>query len=44
VGFEIKVKVLGGDLAVSYQRNGNQFTNIYLKGKAEKVFDGTWKV
>jgi diaminopimelate epimerase len=40
VGFEVKIKVLGGDLAVSYHKNENQFTNIYLKGKAEKVYEG----
>ena len=44
VGFEIKVKVLGGDLAVSYHRNGNHFSNVYLKGKAEKVFEGTYQI
>lgn len=40
VGFEVKIKVLGGDLSVAYHKKGNQFTNIYLKGKAEKVFEG----
>lgn len=41
VGFEVNIKVLGGDLAVSYHKKGNKFTNIYLKGKAEKVYEGT---
>lgn len=39
--FEVKIKVLGGILAVSYHKNENQFTHIYLKGKAEKVYEGT---
>ncbi len=38
--YEIKIKVLGGDLSVAYHKKDNQFTNIFLKGKAEKVFEG----
>lgn len=41
VGFEVKIKVMGGELAVAYHKNGLHFTNIYLKGKAERVFEGT---
>jgi diaminopimelate epimerase len=38
--FEIKITVLGGNLSVAYHKTGNQFTHIYLRGKAEKVFEG----
>jgi len=37
-----RMKVLGGELEVSYQKNtaGTGFTNIWLKGPAEQVFRG----
>ncbi|ACU02434.1 diaminopimelate epimerase [Pedobacter heparinus] len=34
------VKVLGGDLSVEFDYNGRQFTNVFLCGPAEKVFEG----
>ena len=39
--FEIPVKVKGGDLSISGFFDGKTFTNVYLSGPAEKVFDGT---
>ena len=41
---EVKIRVLGGDLAVSYHKKGDHFSNIYLKGKAEKVYEGNLSV
>mgnify|MGYP006076781675 CR=1 FL=1 len=37
-----RIKALGGDLEVSYQKNnhGTDFTNIWLKGSAVQVFRG----
>jgi diaminopimelate epimerase len=37
----IELNVEGGKLAVSFDKNDNQFTNVYLKGPAEFVFEGT---
>jgi diaminopimelate epimerase len=40
--FEIIVDTLGGRLSVRYDNLGHQqFTNIWLSGPAERVFDGT---
>lgn len=39
--FEIPVKVKGGNLSISGVFDGKTFTNVYLSGPAEKVFDGT---
>ena len=36
----IKVDVLGGKLEVSFKRNGNSYTNVFLKGPAQFVFEG----
>jgi len=38
---ETPVKVLGGDLRISFDYNGKQFRNVFLCGPAEKVFEGT---
>lgn len=34
------VKVLGGDLSIEFDYNGKEFTNVFLCGPAEKVFEG----
>lgn len=34
------VQTAGGLLSVSFSKSGNHFTDIYLKGPAEKVFEG----
>lgn len=34
------IKVLGGDLAIHFDYDGNVFRNIYLEGPAVKVFGG----
>ncbi|MEX1383615.1 diaminopimelate epimerase [Lutibacter sp.] len=36
----IKIEVLGGDLEVSFEKVKNKYTNIFLKGPAEFVFEG----
>lgn len=37
---KINIKARGGELEVSFQRDGGRFTSIFLKGEAQKVFDG----
>lgn len=37
---ETPIKVLGGKLQVNFNYDGNKFTNVFLCGPAEKVFDG----
>ena len=34
------IKVLGGDLNIRFDYNGQKFTNIFLEGPAVKVFEG----
>ncbi len=34
------VKVLGGDLNIRFDHDGNTFTNIFLEGPAKQVFEG----
>ncbi|TDQ09292.1 diaminopimelate epimerase [Pedobacter metabolipauper] len=34
------VKVLGGNLRITFDYNGEQFTNVFLCGPAEQVFEG----
>ena len=40
----INVNVEGGKLVVSFDKNENGFTNVFLKGPAEFVFKGTIEV
>lgn len=36
----IAIRTLGGNLSVSFERNENKFTNVYLEGPAIAVFKG----
>jgi len=38
---QIKLLAKGGDLTVNYEHNEIQYKNVYLTGKAEKVFQAT---
>jgi diaminopimelate epimerase len=40
----INVNVEGGKLVVSFDKNENGFTNVFLKGPAEFVFKGTIRI
>src|SRR5215217_4276614 len=37
---ETPVKVLGGDLKITFDHNQGRFTNVFLCGPAKKVFEG----
>lgn len=37
---EIPIRVLGGQLYISFLKNGNSFSNVRLKGPADFVFQG----
>lgn len=39
-GNSIKIKVLGGNLEVSFEKIENTYTNVFLKGPAQLVFEG----
>lgn len=41
---QIKLLVEGGELEVSFQKKGNLFEDVFLKGPAKFVFDGTFQV
>jgi len=36
----VEVQTKGGMLSVEYEKNGDQFRNVWLTGPAEKVFEG----
>lgn len=36
----IKIEVMGGHLEVSFKKEGDTFTNVFLKGPAKVVFEG----
>lgn len=36
----IQLEVLGGNLEVSFEKNDSSYTNVFLKGPAEFVFEG----
>lgn len=38
--FSFVLKALGGQLEVKFEKTGNNYHNIWLKGPAEKVFEG----
>lgn len=38
---DINLNVEGGKLTVSFEKEGEQFTNVFLKGPAQFVFQGT---
>lgn len=37
---ETAIKVLGGDLKITFDYNGKEFTNVFLCGPAKMVFEG----
>lgn len=37
---ETPIKVLGGDLQINFNYDGKQFTDVFLCGPAERVFEG----
>ncbi|SFT03125.1 diaminopimelate epimerase [Sphingobacterium wenxiniae] len=39
---EIPIRVLGGQLSIAFHREGNNFTEVQLKGPAEFVFEGEY--
>jgi diaminopimelate epimerase len=42
VGFNrVEVRTKGGPLAVEFEKKGNHYTNIWLIGPAQRVFEGT---
>ncbi|MEQ6167032.1 MULTISPECIES: diaminopimelate epimerase [unclassified Ekhidna] len=43
LGFEspVQIQTQGGMLCVSFQKEGDKFTNIWLAGPAKKVFEGS---
>ncbi|WP_373564468.1 hypothetical protein [Sphingobacterium sp. E70] len=36
----IPIRVLGGQLYVSFHKDGHHFTEVFLKGPAQFVFEG----
>jgi len=39
---EIPIRVLGGQLYISFHKQGQRFTDVRLKGPAQKVFEGSY--
>ena len=39
-----KVKALGGDLSVSFKREGSSYTQVWLQGPAAFVFSGEFEL
>ncbi len=37
----VKIQTPGGNLEVSFKQSGNQFSDVWLSGPAEQVFEGT---
>lgn len=40
----IKIEVLGGNLEVSFENEGTKYTNVFLKGPAQFVFEGNIEI
>jgi diaminopimelate epimerase len=40
----IDINVEGGKLKVSFDKNGTSYSNVFLEGKAEFVFEGIIEV
>ncbi|WP_293889368.1 MULTISPECIES: diaminopimelate epimerase [unclassified Sphingobacterium] len=40
----IPIRVLGGQLYISFHKNGQHFTKVFLKGPAQFVFEGNYQV
>jgi len=38
------IKVLGGDMNIRFDYDGQKFTDIFLEGPAKKVFEGEVEV
>jgi len=41
VASPVRILTKGGDLAVSFERTGDTFSNIYLMGPAKRVYEGS---
>jgi len=42
--FNIPIRVLGGQLEISFTKEKESFKNVYLKGPANLVFQGNWTI
>ena len=44
LGSPVKIKTLGGDLKVYFHKSGpHKFTEVFLEGEAEVVYEGKWE-
>jgi diaminopimelate epimerase len=41
---ETPIKVLGGNLNIRFDYDGKKFSDIFLEGPADRVFEGEWEV